>query len=204
MFKDRQKEEMPPFSTSIQKHCENWYIPLWKYHCVRIIKLLINSYFKESFYGFGEISIFGPLNLLFNCLRYSSTMKSSTKRHEIDVEICGSLSLMNFHTLCQQVALENCFFPNCQHFKLSLDPTSHTGFFPSYTCSPETLCRLNYALSYTCTSSLLSDYVCSDTCAIPLVLLCYRSLLPGAASEANGISLLHCRMKVARQHFCSW
>lgn len=57
MFKDRQKEEMPPFSTSIKKHCENWYMSLWKEHCIRIMnklrKLLINSYFKECFYGFG-------------------------------------------------------------------------------------------------------------------------------------------------------
>jgi len=35
------------------------------------------------FYGFGEISMFGPLNLLFNCLKYSSTMKRGTKGHDI-------------------------------------------------------------------------------------------------------------------------
>lgn len=128
----------------------------------------------------------------------------------IDIEGCGSLGLVNFHSLCQHAAFEDfilfySFFPNCQHFKLSFGPTSHMASFHRICAHHKQIfCRLNYAFSYPCTTSLLSDDVCGDTCAIPLAFQCSRSLSPQAVSEANGISLLRRRMKVARQHFCSW
>lgn len=104
-----------------------------------------------------------------------------------------------FPHLMSENSLENSFFPEYQDFKLNLD---HTGFCPSHAAHPKQV--LNYRISYSCTTSLSTDGICSDTCAIPLAFDCHRSLSPGAAAVVNRISLLHCRMKVAWQCFWNW
>lgn len=131
------------------------------------------------------------------------------KRHErawhIDTQRCGSLSLMNFHTLCWQVLLKIVLFPKIRTSNSAWILSVILGSFPSYAAHPkQVLCGLNYGLSYACTASLVTDDVCSETCAIPLAFQCHRSLSPAAAAGDNGISLLHWRTKVAWQHFWSW